>query len=46
MVPSIASLTPPGGMRPGKRITQGLRVPPSKPVPLASRNGVLPAWLP
>jgi hypothetical protein len=34
--------TSPAWILPGYRMMQALRVPPSKPVPLASRNGVVP----
>src|SRR6187402_1034844 len=38
--------TLPALITPGYRIRHALRVPPSKPVPFASRYGVLPEWLP
>ena len=43
----IESLTVPEGSRPGQRIRQGTRIPPSQTVPLPSRSGpALPAWAP
>ena len=39
MVPTTASLTWPLGIRAGHCMTQGSRMPPSKVVPLPSRNG-------
>jgi hypothetical protein len=42
MVQNARDERAPAGMRPGYRAMQALRIPPSKPVPLDSRNGVFP----
>ncbi len=47
MVEAISRHTHPARMRPGQRMMQGTRTPPSHSVPLPSRSGPAePAWFP